>query len=230
MMKITIPPPPQNFQNRVSVPGEAFLKINPSPKASEWRRHSHWTQVHTELYESYHGICNYCSSWSPRSLEGVPQNNDWQTSIDHYKPKSKYPRDAYKWENFRLCRRRLNNLKKDYTDIIDPTEIENDWFWIDFTSFLLKPSPTLKDRDLYSKIFQTIKILRLNTDNDYINERKNVIAFYSLDIINKSYIQSKYPFMYYQMELQNFDEILKLRLKKHFQTIGNMIIDLRKIE
>lgn len=129
-------PPPAKYYPQVRVPGMSYLQINPNPSAAEFKRHAYWQKIHNDLYQLYNGICSYCALWTTRTVR-ADRN---YTSVDHFIPKSFQPMLAYEWTNFRLCRARLNANKDNSLDVIDPFYVENGWFQIDFTTFLLVAS------------------------------------------------------------------------------------------
>jgi hypothetical protein len=213
MIQVVLPPPPPNYESEVKDPGEAFLKNNPNPTKRDWKIHRYWHKIHNYLYSKHSGICLYCASWTPRKQKLGKTDH---TSIDHFKPKKLDAQLAYEWSNFRMCRSRLNNYKGDSQDVIDPCIVSNDWFYLDFTSFLVKASPHVTNSRLKQDIVNTIKRLHLNSD-DYVHERSNVIKEYSLDNLSFKILEEKFPFIAYQMRTQSFDKIYKGRLKKFFQ-------------
>src|SRR5438445_12468654 len=117
MIRIPELAPPANFDARVRDPGAAFLAHCPSPTNQEFRGHSYWTRVHTELYDGYNGICAYCASWMPRASGQGPALH---SSIDHFIPRTLAPRLAYEWSNFRIARRDLNENKGENMEVVDP--------------------------------------------------------------------------------------------------------------
>ena len=41
-------------------------------------------------------------------------------TIDHFRPKSKYPKLAFVWSNYRLAGQAINMRKGDSEDVVDP--------------------------------------------------------------------------------------------------------------
>jgi hypothetical protein len=211
MIRVTLPTAPANYEVDVSRPGEAFLRAVPTPTPAQWNQHRYWNLIHDDLYRGLRGICNYCASWSPRRSAG-----DDHTSIDHFIPKSRAPRLAYSWKNFRLCRERLNNRKKHHSDIVDPCGIRDGVYVIDFDTFQIKPLYSLPQQ-VARKIRDTIDRLELNTDRDYVNERMRIVRAYSLDEVTMNYVKDRYPFIAQQMSIQDFDVQFKERWRSFFR-------------
>ena len=215
MIHVNLPSPPANYESEVNLPGKAFLKNTPNPTKKDWKKHRYWSKIHDYLYDKHNGVCLYCASWTPRRRQQSPLLD--HTSIDHFIPKTSDARFAYEWSNFRLCRSRLNNYKANFQDVLDPCFVSDDWFHLDFSSFLIRPSPHLADADLRQSVIDTVRRLRLNTDNDYVNERIQVVKEYSSGNLSLNTLKEKFPFIAYQMGIQNFDENYKNRLRQLFK-------------
>ena len=152
-------------------------------------------------------ICAYCCSYT---IKG-----NW--SVDHFIPKSLHPKGAYEWDNFRFARDRLNNYKDNYQDVLDPFILSEGWFQLDFSSFLLKPNPSLVPLAL-NEVWATINRLHLNLDNDYVNERTEVIRRYCKGEITFDYIETNYPFIGKEMIRQDFDTTFLQNMIVYFNT------------
>ena len=211
LIRIIQYPAPPDYENRVKRPGINFLTRNPHPTASQFSRHNYWKEVHGDLYLLYRGICAYCASWSPRS----PRPKDSQTSVDHFIPKSLQPVMAYEWSNFRLCRSRLNSNKGNSLEVMDPFYIQNGWFSIDFSSFLLKSSSLIPDY-IKSQVITTINTLGLN-HNDYVNERVEVIRGYCRGQLTLPQLNAKWPFIAAEMVRQDFDSNYAPQMRLYFR-------------
>jgi len=214
MIHVTLPPPPGNYVADVQRPGEAFIRATPNPTPIQWNAHRYWQLIHDDLYIGLRGICSYCASWSPRSSRG-----DDHTSIDHYVPKSRVPRQAYSWVNFRLCRERLNHRKDMHFDVLDPCVVPDGIFVIDFLTFRLDARERLPG-PVARQVKATIDRLQLNTDREYVNERIRIIRAYSLDEITAGYVQERYPFIGQQMVRQDFDANFKTKWRDYFKRTG----------
>jgi hypothetical protein len=61
--------------------------------------------------------CSYC--------DGFPMESMLGDTVDHFKPKSIYPKEAYKWENLFLCCNICQKRINQYQDaLLKPDEIE----------------------------------------------------------------------------------------------------------
>jgi hypothetical protein len=190
MIRVDPAPEYPDFDGQVRVPGAAFLATCPTPTSEQFRKKNFWNRAARELHAAYSGICAYTAMYLPE-----------QGSVDHFLPKSDYPDLAYEWSNFRLASGRVNSSKGNQIHILDPFDIENDWFYIDIPTCLLRPNPDL-GKDLRARIKGTINSLRLNQDDNYVQERCNILIEYACGDISKNFLQRRYPFLAKEIDRQ----------------------------
>ncbi len=128
-------------------------------------------------------ICAYTAMYLPE-----------QGSVDHFLPKTSHPNLAYEWSNFRLASGRVNNSKGSATDILAPFLIENDWFYMDIPACLLRANQAL-EKPLRNQISGTINSLRLNQDDNYVQERCNILMDFAREDITFGFLERRYPFL-----------------------------------
>ena len=116
---------------------------------------------------------------------------------------------------------RLNNRKSNHNDVIDPFTLPNRWFTLDFRSFLVRPNGALSGSKK-RKVQRTLDRLKLNTDNDYVQERINVVREYCLGNYTLDIIEEFWPFIAREMRAQNFDAVLLPSLRTGFLARGGM--------
>lgn len=162
MIRIQPAPEPPTFDALIRVPGAAFLAKTPRPTSKQFRSHSYWTRSIPDLRSAYSSICAYCCHRIHADV-GVD-------TVDHYWPKVPHPDRAYEWSNYRLVSSRLNNRKSTKDDVLDPFEIENGWFVIDFPSLLVKPGQGLQ-ADVRDKVLRSINRVKLNDASTCLKER-----------------------------------------------------------
>jgi len=207
--------PPDNFDIRVKNPGIKFLLDTPNPNNNQWKKHNYWKNAHNDLYNLYNGICAFCSTWTPR---GFGSNDPSQmTSIDHFIPKVHRPTLAYEWDNFRLCKARINSNKGESLEIIDPQYIDGDWFILDFDTFLINSNEGLPVY-LTNRIERTIEILDLN-HNDFVEQRIDIIKAYVLEYVTFIQLEEKFPFIAYEMLRQDFNYAFRNKMHDYFISI-----------
>lgn len=193
MIKVVYQPEPRDFDINVRQKGRKHFATHPYPRTSkEWEGKDYWVNALDDLYDSYSGICSYCAEWIPKTT-GDP-------TVDHFIPKSIDPNLAYEWSNFRLACLRFNRAKKTYTDILDPFEIEPEWFILHFPSLQVLANRQLPD-EIIQKIETTIMRLKLRDDRSIDSRKRWVIDFCKSDI-TFSFLKRHAPFIAFEIERQ----------------------------
>ena len=209
MIRIPAVDEPADFDRRVRRPGRIFLNDHPNgPTNRDYQGHTYWTRAHSQLYDSYAGICAYCASWVPRAGHQVPSLH---SSVDHFIPRVEEPRLAFEWTNFRIARRDLNESKGESTEVIDPMHIADDWFELDFTTCRIKAAPAAH-AIAKPRIARTVQLLRLN-DSPLIDERMGIIGHFAHERIDMATIQRLFPFIAREIARQNVEVTLKPALQ-----------------
>lgn len=194
MIRIALAPEYPGFDAEVRGPGIAFLGSCPNPTSEQFKKKNFWVRAAKELHAAYSGICAYTAMYLAE-----------QGTVDHFLPKSAHPQLAYEWRNYRLAGGRVNNAKGNQADIIDPFEVENDWFYMDIPSCLLRSNPTL-DKPLRNRISGTINSLRLNSDDNYVQERCNILIEFARGDISSNFLMRRYPFLSKEVVRQGLDQ------------------------
>lgn len=198
MIHVNLIPEPENFDARVRQPGNEFLADCPNPNSKQWSKHSYWSRVSAELYNAYGGICAYSGQWFSRTTSII--------SVDHFYPKSLFQEKAYEWDNYRLTTQIMNGYKGDKI-IVDPFEVVNGDFILDFPSCLIKPRRNMAPAEK-NKVKSTIQILHLN-DEEQASQRCEIIINYIKGYITKQFLEAKYPFIAEELERQNLYDTIK---------------------
>lgn len=193
MIGVSCKPEYPNFNAEVRQPGSEFLAVCPTPTSKQFKKKNFWSKAAGALHEAYSGICAYTAVYLPE-----------RGSVDHFLPKNRYPHLAYEWNNFRLASGRVNSSKADLENIVDPFDVEDDWFFIDLPACLLKPNPAL-DRNLRNKIENTINSLRLNRDDYHVQERCEILMSYAREEVSMSFLERRYPFIAKEVKRQGLD-------------------------
>lgn len=194
-MPIKKQPEPAHFFERVQKPGEEFLARFPEARGSKLR--TYWREIIPDLYNAYQGICAYTCHW-------IPSDTGWNT-IDHFKPKERYPHYAYHWDNYRLVCGILNGRKGTHEDILDPFTLQEGWFTILFPSLLLTAGSHIREEEVM-QVKQTIKILKLN-DSTCVRGRRSWLQPYLDEIYGIAYLEEKAPFLASELKRQNFTDV-----------------------
>lgn len=194
MIRVALQPEYPNFNAEVRVPGAAFLATCPTPTSDQFKKKNFWSRAARELHAAYSGICAYTAMYLPE-----------QGSVDHFLPKASHPQLAYEWNNFRLASGRVNSSKGNNLDILDPIEVQDDWFYMDIPACLLRPNPGL-EKAIRNQIAGTINSLRLNQDDNYVQERCNILMDYARGDVSIGFLERRYPFLAKEVKRQGFDQ------------------------
>lgn len=202
MIHIELKPEPPDFDMRVRQPGNAFLANTPNPTSRQWSHNNYWSRCSAQLYKAYGGVCAYSGEWFSRTTA--------QVSVDHFYPKSSYQEKAYEWDNYRLTTQVMNGYKGDKI-VLDPFEIQNGDLVLDFPSCLVKPRKNMTPAEK-SKAKSTIQILHLN-DEEQANRRCEIVMEYICGNINRTFLESKYPFIAEELKRQDLYDRIKEIIK-----------------
>ncbi|MCI0692539.1 hypothetical protein L0337_11120 [candidate division KSB1 bacterium] len=200
MILINERPEPADFDHKVRKLGREFLAKVPNPTEQEFKNKAYWRKAFIDLYNAYHGICVYSSSWVPGS----------GATVDHFLPKARVCSLAYEWSNFRLASMKLNSRKQNFLDVIDPFKIGLDWFWLGFPSMLISPNPALNPIQ-EKRVSETIARLKFNEDEVLINDRLHWVLEYRDTKITIDDLTRKAPFIAHELQRQNLLDKDKLR-------------------
>jgi hypothetical protein len=193
---------PTDFNDRVRIEGQRFLRKHPKPTAKQWRSHSYWRKFGPKLHDAYGGICAYSCHW-------IPYDTGADT-VEHYKPKDLYQTEAYDWANYRLVCATLNGRKGVYEDVLDPFVIQEGLFTIDFPSMLISPRADLEDDDLKKLAISTIRRLGLNDEGTCLKSRVKWVSDYcDPNPIPFEYLQRHAPFIAAELLRQGIAETIR---------------------
>jgi hypothetical protein len=76
---------------------------------------------------------------------------------------------------------------------------------LDFPSCLVRAGAGLQDQ-LTQKIEHTIKCLRLNDDDEFVQQRCDIMMEFARGDISFSFLQRKYPFLAHETKRQGIEE------------------------
>ena len=193
MIRVEEQAEPKIFATNVRQRGERFLDDNPQPSATELGNHAYWRFAARELYEAYAGICAY-------TCHKIAFDTGWRT-VEHFVPKSVNAHLAYEWSNYRLVCGRLNGRKRNHQDVLDPFQLDNGVFSIDFPSLQVRPSDDLFDQ-LEFRAWRTIERLKLNDETCILGRRAYVEPYCTGDI-TLQHLFREAPFIHREIIRQN---------------------------
>ncbi len=194
-MPVKLQPEPPHFFVKVRRPGEEFLLQNPGVKGSKLKQY--WREIIPDLYDAYGGICAY-------TCHKVEFDTGAKT-VEHFKPKEKYPQDAYRWDNYRFVCSTLNGRKGNHEDVLDPFTLQDGWFIMHFPSLQLRPGQHLSGSE-NSSVWKTINRLKLN-DYTCVRGRRDRLVPYLLGKYPFSFLEEIAPFLARELRRQKFDNV-----------------------
>ena len=189
MIPVKPEPEPDNFDELVRQPGGKYLGDNPDAKASDLP--PLWREVLPDLWEKYHGVCAYLAIFFERPTGAA--------SVDHFVPKSKSKDLAYEWSNYRLATLG-ENQKKHTHEVLDPFELEQDSFFINFADGEMYPNPE-KEEEYKNKCRDTIELLELNSP-DCTKMRIRHYEEYTNHHVDLDYLSRNSPFVHHEIVRQ----------------------------
>jgi hypothetical protein len=95
----------------------------------------------------------------------------------------------------------MNSHKGDSREVIDPFIVKTGWFVLDVPSCLIRPEKELS-QVLRDQIETTIKVLRLNDDDYFVQERCDLMMAFAAGEVSLTYLFRRYPFLASEIERQ----------------------------
>ena len=174
---------PGYFDEKVRRPGLEFLMTHP-----DRRLKALWSIARRDLQESYGRICAYTCR---RIVDG---------SVDHFLPKSKYRELAYEWSNYRLSCDATNRTKAAKVGLMDPFQIDWEWFAIIFPQCDVVVGPKVPE-ERKAQAQCTIKALKLNSES-LVEGRSDMAMQFRDGCVTLGHMQRYYPFLAVEIKRQ----------------------------
>lgn len=184
MIPVREAPEPPGFDRTVRQPGCERRAAKQAAGDGPWP--DTWRACLEDLCAAYNETCAYLAVRIRRAVS--------PPTVDHYRPKSRYPELAYEWSNYRLASPRMNARKGDSEDVIDPFKVADGWFQLaDLVSMMVVPGPDLTQGD--RRMVETT-IQRLNL-NDVLcrRDRGEDWEAYAAGEISLAHLQRSSPFV-----------------------------------
>jgi hypothetical protein len=211
MIRVEQAPAPVDFDERVRKPGlDAIAELvgerpknrRPGPRRKKFAKTRDqisakdfppfWRNVLPDMLSSYHRLCAYLSLYIEHGT-GSP-------SVDHVIPKSKAWDKVYEWSNYRLASVHVNSKKSDFEVVLDPFEIEDGLFALEFFAYEVKLGATAVG-ELEIKAADTIEKLGLNMQ-DCCQARREYVENYKRKQIKLDYLERRAPFIARELRRQ----------------------------
>lgn len=188
---------PADFETNVRSRGKKSMRtkgIDPDvPLPSGKKLSPFWRDCLDDLYREYGQTCAYLAVRIERAVGGV--------TADHFVAKSKLPRQAYEWANFRLASAIVNARKCDFDDVLDPFVLPPEWFRLELVTGRIHPNLGIDQADI-DRVDDTIR--RVDLDNE-TNRKMRAAHFqeYCEGHITADYLRRHSPFVYFEAHRQN---------------------------
>lgn len=209
MIRLELAPEPPDFDEKVLKPGlRAIAEMVGEPDLPKRRGRKRkviavtrdeipsdefppcWTAVLPELLEAYGRVCAYMSFYIERVTGAA--------SVDHMLPKSVKWDEVYQWSNYRLACSLMNSRKNHYQDVLDPFEIEDDWFRMELVGYQVIPANSLTE-DIRDQVQATIDRLKLN-DYECLKLREEYVEAFQKNDISLHRLRQRAPFLAREFE------------------------------
>jgi hypothetical protein len=194
-------PEPVDFAANVRAPGQAFLRMTRRPTRQDYLGRQYWRACLQQLYNAYGKVCAYSSMWIPTGY-----------TVDHFRPKQKYPNLAYEWSNYRLALDLVNNNKGDSEVVLDPFLVQNGWFILDSASLWIQPEPALGPA-IKARVKTSIDVLKLNHPR-LVNYRFDILRGYIEGKQPLDSVEEKFPFIAAEIKRQGIKTKAQIRAEK----------------
>ncbi|MGE5658410.1 MAG: hypothetical protein ACM37W_17540 [Actinomycetota bacterium] len=180
MKRFTPPAEPPDFDQQVRQVGNNWLRKNLGKEPKDF-----WSAFKPQLADGFQNLCGYSVMYIP-NREGT---------VDHYRSKSKSENRhlIYEWVNYRYALRRVNSCKGTYDEqILDPFEVEDDWFEIILPScqLILTDSVPPQQRD---RAEFTLRQLQLQNSEWIIEQRYEWYRMYLENELTLDGLEKKAP-------------------------------------
>ena len=186
MIPVQLQPEPTDFDERVRQPGIQALRGSPD------KLPDYWTRCLKQLHKASQGICAYLCIYIPPGVGA--------RSVEHFLAKSSEPSLAYEWSNYRLACSLMNSRKNAYRDVLDPFEVGEHWFILEFSMLQVLPNPDL-DAENARPVRETIQRLKLN-DQECLDARADYYDAYLRKEVTFELLRRRSPFVASEMERQ----------------------------
>lgn len=162
-----------------------------SPAPDNFEFNPLWRECLDAMYESYARVCAYGGFYIEK-VTGAP-------TVEHFAPKSKTPRLAYEWSNYRMVCSLLNGRKKDYEDVLDPFALPPETFHLNLATGAIFPNPNLAGP---ARLAALATIKRLKLDNAECRQRRIEDFDGFRDGLPTEYLKRRSPFVWYEAHRQ----------------------------
>lgn len=182
---------PEDFDAKVKVPGDAWLKKNPNAK----RPKALWAPYTATLADGFSNRCAYAAMLDPTG-----------GTIDHFLSCKNHPHLAYEWSNYRFASGTLNSSKRNADNaVLDPFEVKDGWFEIILPSLQMRITDKVPCA-LREKAEFTLKRLNLRDGERIVRWRQSWYDMYLSRKLDLSGLRQVAPLLAAAVEKQSLQD------------------------
>lgn len=188
MIHFDPPAEPAEFDTKVRKPGNEWLARYYD---SNNRPRDYWSQFKSLLAEGFSHLCAYSAMFEPVG------------TVDHYLSWKNKPELAYEWSNYRYASAWVNSSKSTVdSDVMDPFEVENNWFEIILPSLQLVVTNQVP-ASMREKAQFTLKRLHLQNGENVMRQRHEWYISYLEGMIPLEFLDRMAPLIARAIRKQN---------------------------
>ena len=169
-------PEPPNFDTRARQPGLKWIRNHPEAK----RPPPYWRPFKPELAAGFKQLCAYTAMYEPVG------------TVDHFVSIDADKSLAYEWNNYRFAASWVNSSKQTADAILDPFEVEDDWFEILLPSLPLVLSDNIPPEH-QARAAYTLERLHLRDDERVLRQRREWYRMYQTGELGLEGLGKKAP-------------------------------------
>lgn len=176
MIRVERVPEPDDFGEKARRPGLAWLEQNadaPRPKDL-------WGPFKSALADGFGMRCGYSAMFEPVG------------TVDHFVSVHEDKQLAYEWSNYRYAAAWINSSKQNAAGILDPFEVQDDWFEILLPSLQLVVTDAVPAADR-EKAEYTLTRLHLAHDERVVRQRREWYRMYQDGELSLEGLRKKAP-------------------------------------
>ncbi|MEA5578933.1 hypothetical protein [Anabaena sp. UHCC 0451] len=178
MLKFNPPAEPADFDIKARQPGNNWLAKNTDTKK---RPIDYWSKFKSNLADGFGNLCGYSVMYEPVG------------TVEHFLSCENHRHLAYEWSNYRFASGWINSSKGTLDNqVLDPFEVEDDWFEILLPSLQLVVSDKVPLEKLEKAEF-TLQRLHLQDDERVLRQRQAWYQMYLNGEITLTGLEKKAP-------------------------------------
>lgn len=151
---------PAEFDSRCRQKGLVWLAAHPkATRAKNARPKSFWNEFRAQLALAFGDLCAYSAMYEPVG------------TVDHFIPVDTDETLAYEWSNYRFASGWINSSKQAAGTILDPLDVQENWFEILLPSLQLVVTNRIPN-ELRAAAEETLERLHLRNDERVLRQRR----------------------------------------------------------